>query len=253
MRWLKSTVEGAGLARYGAVTVGLICFTIAALAGAVTFFMFKIVALAFFISLGIFAFTLEALALGANSRRKQLVRLWPEVVDSIHSAVVSGLSLVDAVDELSLTGPTRLRPSFMRLSKRLDLGWSFESAIDELKAEFGEVHADRLCEVLRLVSRLGSAALASALRQQSENLRRDLAATGQIEAKQSWVTGTAKMAVAAPWLVVGMLSTRVENAAVYNTASGSAVLFAGFVVSFFAYRLVNFLGALPQSPRVYLS
>lgn len=252
MKWLRSTVEGAGLAKYGPSAVLVAALFSATVLGFMVYLSFKVFALAVFLAIGSFAFMLEGLSVAAKARRRQLVKLWPEVVESIHSAVVSGLSLADAFDELALNGPPRLRPSFMRLSNRLDKGWKFESAIDELKAEFGEVHADRLCEVLRLVSRSGSRSLAISLKQQAENLRREMAMQGQIEAKQGWLTGTAKIAVAAPWLVVGMLSTRSENAAVYNSGAGVAVLLFGFVVSFFAYRLVNLLGNLPQAPRIFI-
>lgn len=252
MRWIRSTVEGAGLAKHGPVAVIIALMAISIFVGWIAFASFGVGALGVFIGLGSFAFALEALSLTARARRRQLVKLWPEVVDSIYSAVVSGLSLADAIDELALRGPVRVRSNFMQFSKRLDAGWKFEDAIDELKAEFGELHADRLCEILRLVSKSGSESLAIALREQSANLRRDLALAGQIEAKQGWVTGTAKIAVAAPWIVVAMLSTRVENATVYNSPSGIAILCLGFVVSIFAYRLVNLLGGLPETPRVFL-
>lgn len=232
--------------------MAIACVGLAALVGWLAFSAFQVLALGVFLSLGSLAFLLEALTLAAKARRRQLIRLWPEVVDSIHSAIVSGLSLTDAVDELALNGPVKIRPSFQRFSYRIDSGWRFDDAIDELKSEFGELHADRLCEVLRLVANSGSESLAMSLREQSNNLRRDLVLAGQIEAKQGWVSGTAKIAVAAPWIVVAMLSTRSENAAAYNSAAGIAILFLGFVISLFAYRLVQLLGGLPQAPRVFL-
>lgn len=252
MKWFRSSVEGAGLSRYGSASVLLAFIAAAAMVGWLAVAAFKVWPLGVFLSLGAFAFLLEALALTARARRRQLTKLWPEVVDAIYSAIISGLSLADAIDELSLTGPIRVRPSFLRFSQRLDSGWSFDAAIDELKSEFGELHADRLCEVLRLVSASGSESLAASLRDQSANLRRDLVLAGQIEAKQGWVAGTAKIAVAAPWIVVAMLSTRTENAAAYNSAAGIAILFLGFVISLFAYRLVHLLGGLPETPRVFL-
>ncbi len=251
MRWFSSVVQGAGLARFGAASHAVSLIASTAVFCWLVWVAFKVVALAVFLGLGLLAFLVESLALLAKTRRRSLMKLWPEVIDSIHSAIVSGLTLPDAIDELSLNGPLRLRTAFQRFSRRLDTGWQFELAIDELKSEFGESHADQLCELLRLVSATGSESLASALKQQSVNLRNDLAFMGQIEAKQGWVAGTAKIAVAAPWLVVAMLSTRTENAVVYNSATGVFILFLGFVVSMFAYRLVHVLGSLPEIPRVF--
>jgi tight adherence protein B len=74
---------------------------------------------------------------------------------------------------------------------------------------------------------------------------------GQIEAKQGWVSGTAKIAVAAPWIVVAMLSSRPENISAYNSLAGVTVLILGFVVSIFAYRIVILFGSIPENPRIF--
>jgi len=251
MRWFISNVEGAGLSRLGASSVFATISVVAISAGWFTGSLFKVAALGFFVGLGVMAFELEALATFAKTRRRHLNRLLPEVIDSIYSAVAAGLTLADAIDDLALRGPLRVRDSFLRFATRLDNGWNFNEAIDEVKAEFGDAHADRLCEVLRLTAELGSESLARTLRLQARNLREELAALGQIEAKQGWVLGTAKIAIAAPWLVVAMLSLRSENAQVYNTLPGVSILSLGFVVSLFAYRLVQQLGGLPSMPRVF--
>ena len=253
MRWFRSSVEGAGLARYGSGVVGLMMLSIAAALGFTALQLFKVPALSGFIFLGVLAMECESLSTAAKNRRRELAKLWPEVLDSIHSAIVSGISLADAFDELAANGPMRLRSHFLQLTNRLDSGWSFEEAIDELKSNLGEVHADRLSEVLRLVANTGSESLGITLRQQATSLRRDLATTGQLDSKQGWVAGTAKIAVAAPWVIVAMLSSRAENALVYNTTEGAAILLLGFVVCMVAYRLVHLFGTLPQQPRVFSS
>jgi hypothetical protein len=48
-----------------------------------------------------------------------------------------------------------------------------------------------------------------------------------------------------------MLATRPENARAYASAEGSMILFLGLVVSIFAFRLVQILGELSVSPRVF--
>ncbi len=253
MRWFRSTIEGAGLARFGAGPLFSALLASAGLAGFLTADAFRVPVLGAFVFLGIFAFQLEALSGLARARRNEVASLWPDVIDSIHSAVSSGMSLTDAFDELAISSPIRIRSSFARLSSRLDLGWSMSDGLEGLKSEFGEVHADRLCELLYLVSSSGSESLLSSLRQQSKNLRRDIAQKAEIASKQGWVSATAKIAISAPWIVVALLSIRQENAAVYNSSSGAAILVLGFVVSVFAYRLMHFLGALPEEPRIFSS
>lgn len=251
MNWLKSNLEGAGLAKNGVASFLIITISISIFFAIMSYSIVEVVALSFFLAVGCFAFILEAVAGRAKARRRNLMTLWPEVLDSIHSAVIAGMTLPDAIDDLAHSGPQRLRASFQRFSWRLDAGWNFDESIEKLKSEFGEVHADRLCEILRLVSVLGSEALSSTLKIQSENLRRELALRGQIDAKQGWVVGTAKIAVAAPWIVVAILSMRPENAMAYNSFEGVFILMLGFIVSVFAYRLVQFLGGLPVMPRVF--
>jgi tight adherence protein B len=251
MKWLETNLEGAGLAKYGVPGFLVFAVFVSVFLAASVYSILEVLALSVFLALGSFAFLLEAVASRAKARRRNLMSLWPEIIDSIHTAVIAGLTLSDAFDDLAISGPLKLRAIFQRFSARLDSGWSFDDSIEKLKSEFGDVHADRLCEILRLVSNSGSEALSSTLKIQSENLRRELALRGQIDAKQGWVVGTAKISVAAPWLVVAMLSMRPESALAYNSIEGVSILLLGFVVSMLAYRLVQFLGSLPEMPRVF--
>lgn len=251
MIWFRSAVEGAGLAKYGTTSIGLSLIGLGVLAGLASYSVTKVLALGLITCFGLCIFLLEALVLSARTRKRQLANLWPGVVDSIQSAISSGYSITDSLAELGHNGPIQLRPYFERFANRIDSGWQFEQAIDESKAEFGNEHADRLLEVLRIVSRSGSASLTSVLRQQSQNLRDELSLIGEIEAKQGWVSGTAKIAVAAPWIVVAMLSTRPENISAYNSLAGVTLLILGFVISVFAYRMVILFGSIPDSPRVF--
>jgi tight adherence protein B len=251
MLWFSSLIEGAGLSRFGSLAVLSVAGLLAFSSGLVVASIFKVAALGLFISLGALAFSLEALTLLARNRQRNLQQLWPEVIDALQSAIVAGLSLAEALDDLALTGPTRLRPYFMRLNARVDEGIPFGEAIDLFKAELGSPSADLLGEMLRLVQASGSQSLSRTLKSQAKYMRQELALSGQIESKQGWVTGTAKIAVLAPWVVVAMLSTRPENAQAYNSPAGLSVLLVGFLLCLIAYRLVHVLGGLPAQPRVF--
>ena len=80
-------------------------------------------------------------------------------------------------------------------------------------------------------------------------LREDMRTRGELEARQSWTVNGAKVAVAAPWLVLALLSTRTQAAAAYATTAGAVVLLIGAVVSVAAYRLMLRLGRLPEEER----
>jgi Flp pilus assembly protein TadB len=185
MKWFVSTIEGAGLKRIGAGPVLIIVGGSGVLVGLLSAATTGITAFGFFLTLGVLAFQFETISLLATARRRRMAKLWPEVIDSVHSAVVSGLSLSDAFDDLAIEGPKPVRDYFRHLTNSLDTGISMESAIDSLKSNIGEVHADKFCEVLRLANESGAETLAYSLAQQSQNLRNDLALAGQLEAKQS--------------------------------------------------------------------
>ena len=71
----------------------------------------------------------------------------------------------------------------------------------------------------------------------------------EVEARQSWVVNAARLGVAAPWLVLVLLSTRPEAAHAYNSPAGGALVVSGLVVSVVAYRIMVRLGRLPEEPR----
>ena len=66
---------------------------------------------------------------------------------------------------------------------------------------------------------------------------------------QAW-PAAARLAVAAPWVVLGMLAMRPESISAYSTGTGALVLLAGGVVSTLAYRLMIHIGRLPEDERV---
>jgi tight adherence protein B len=114
-----------------------------------------------------------------------------------------------------------------------------------------EVNVDRLVELVRIVSISGGQGFHVALRNQSVQVRQDLALAGELESKQGWVSGTAKVAITAPWLVVLMLCARKENVAAYSSPQGSWVLLIGLIVSVFAYRLIQLFGSISDPVRVF--
>jgi tight adherence protein B len=60
----------------------------------------------------------------------------------------------------------------------------------------------------------------------------------------------ARLAVAAPWVVLLLLATQQQTLAAYDSAVGATLLTGGGVVCFLAYRLMLRIGRLPQDVRV---
>jgi tight adherence protein B len=88
------------------------------------------------------------------------------------------------------------------------------------------------------------------LRTLSQFLREDARTRAEIEARQSWTVNAARLALTAPWLVLGLLALRPETVAAYDTVMGAAVLLIGGGVSLLAYRIMLRIARLPEESRV---
>ena len=60
----------------------------------------------------------------------------------------------------------------------------------------------------------------------------------------------ARLAVAAPWIVLAMLSTRPDSLQAYSRPAGALVLAVGAGLTLVAYRLMVRIGRLPEEARV---
>ncbi|BCT76757.1 type II secretion system protein F [Sinomonas cyclohexanicum] len=219
------------------------------------------VALAFYVAtaaapvglcFGLFAAGLPVALVGWQAKRRAAVmrELWPDVVDHIRSAIRAGLSLPEALMQLGYKGPEQLRAVFLEFAADYRSGGSFGFALDRLKERLSDPVADRIVEALRLTREVGGSDLGRLLGTLSEFLRESARTRSELEARQSWTVNAARLAVAAPWIVLLLMSARPEAMAAYARPSGLAVLIVGLFVSAFCYRLMLSIGALPQEERV---
>ncbi|RHA39515.1 type II secretion system F family protein [Cellulomonas rhizosphaerae] len=186
----------------------------------------------------------------ARRRRVRLRELWPDVVDHLGSGIRAGLALPEAVAQLAERGPVELQAPFRAFAEDYRATGRFGECLDRLKATLADPVADRIIEALRLTRDVGGTDLGRLLRTLSAFLRDDLRTRGELEARQSWTVNAARLAVAAPWLVLALLSTRTEAAQAYDTVAGFAVLVIGGACTVVAYLLMLRFARLPDEPRV---
>lgn len=186
----------------------------------------------------------------ARKRTASLRELWPDVVDHLRSAIRAGLSLPEALMQLSVKGPEELRPAFSDFARDYRSGGQFDHSLDRLKDRLADPVADRIVEALRLTREVGGTDLGRLLGTLAEFLRDSARTRSELEARQSWTVNAARLAVAAPWIVLALLSTRPEAVAAYNTTGGAAVLIGGLLISAFCYWVMLRIGALPEDERV---
>ena len=175
---------------------------------------------------------------------------WPKFLDSIHSSAWAGASLEQAILDSISVAPPKLSWALLEFERDQSAGLAFGTSLGNLKARLANPIADRFVEITRLASNSGGRGYLVALRAQALQLRLENATWNEIQVKQNWILGTAKLAVLAPWLVLVLLGMRPETAIAFQSEVGVAVLAIGLVASLMAFRLIRALGALPTRVRI---
>jgi tight adherence protein B len=185
-----------------------------------------------------------------RQRQAELRTVWPDAIDNLMSAVRAGLSLPEAVGQLGQRGPEALREPFRLFADDYRASGRFGDCLDRLKARLADPIADRIVESLRLAREVGGSDLGRLLRTLSQFLREDTRTRAELETRQGWTVNAARLALTAPWAVLGLLALRPEAVQAYDSPAGLLVLAAGGGVSIAAYRVMLRLARLPEDERV---
>ncbi|HMH59339.1 MAG TPA: type II secretion system F family protein [Galbitalea sp.] len=245
----RETLVQAGLGRVGVSTVAAASVILGVAAGALAFALVPVIAVA--IAAGILLLILPSAVVvwRARAQRRATRVVWPDVVDHLVSAVRSGLALPDSVVTLAHSGPPITRAAFADFERDYRMTGGFADSLNRLKDRLADPVADRIIETLRMSREVGGNELTTVLRNLAAYLRQDAAIRSEVEARQSWVVNAARLGVAAPWIVLLLLSTRPEAAAAYNSPAGIALIVVGLVLSVVAYRIMIGIGRLPEERR----
>lgn len=186
----------------------------------------------------------------ARRRQREFAQVWPEAVDNLTSAVRAGMSLPDALAALGSRGPEPLREAFDRFALDYQVTGRFGESLDALKDRLADPVGDRVIEGLRVAREVGGGELGRLLRNLSGYLRDDERTRSEMEARQAWTVNGARLAVAAPWLVLLMLCFQPEVIRRYASPAGVLILVIGAIACVSAYWLMLRLGRLPTERRI---
>ena len=206
------------------------------------------VALAFGVMAGYLPFAVVAAR--ARRRRRELAEVWPEAVDNLASAVRAGMSLPDALAALGVRGPEPLRPAFDSFALDYQVTGRFGECLDRLKEELADPVGDRVVEGLRIAREVGGGELGRLLRTRSGYLRHDVRTRSEMESRQAWTVNGARLAVAAPWLVLLVMSFQSDVIRRYASPAGVAILVVGAALCVAAYWSMMRIGRLPVERRI---
>lgn len=188
-------------------------------------------------------------------RRRRLLRnerrhAWPDAVDLLAGAVRAGDTLPAAVAVVADRGPEPLRPVFAAVVRDQRVSGDLVGALERMGATVGDPVADRVTRTLVLAHRVGGRELGRVLRTLADFLREDLATRREIASRQSWTVVAARVAAAAPWIVLLLVASRPQGAHAFDRPTGLVVLGVGAVVTVIGYRLMLRIGRLPVERRV---
>jgi tight adherence protein B len=186
----------------------------------------------------------------ARRRHGELAEVWPDAVDNLASAVRAGMSLAEAVGGLAERGPEPLREAFRMFAVEYQRSGRFDQCLDRLKERLADPVGDRVVEGLRVAREVGGGDLGRLLRNLSGHLRDDARTRSELEARQSWAVNGARLAVAAPWMVLLLMSFQRDVISRYSSGAGVVVLAVGALLCLVAYRLMLRIGRLPVERRV---
>lgn len=187
----------------------------------------------------------------AAKRSAALREQWPDVVDHLRSAIRAGLSLPEALTQLGVQGPETLRPAFTDFGLDYRATARFEESLARLSERLADPVADKIVAALRITREVGGTDLGEMLGTLSSFLRDSARTRGELEARQSWTVSAARLAVAAPWVILLLLAGQPAAVAAYSTVTGMMVLAAGLGISFICYRAMMRIGKLPEEERVF--
>ncbi len=247
---LRRALTGAGLAHVGVGSLVAMCVVLATAAGLVVQVVSGTppVALCFAVMAGWLPIGLVRSR--ARRRARELAQVWPEAVDNLASAVRAGMSLPDALTNLGDRGPEALRPAFVAFGTDYQLSGRFGESLDRLKERLADPVGDRVVEGLRIAREVGGGDLGRLLRNLSGYLRDEARTRSEMESRQAWSINGARLAVAAPWVVLLLMSVQSEVIGRYASAGGVAVLVGGAAACVVAYRLMMWIGRLPTERRI---
>ncbi|MDD7540753.1 MAG: type II secretion system F family protein [Mobiluncus porci] len=200
---------------------------------------------------GIFASYLPYLSLNSKQAKLRASRgkHWPHLVDDLVSGVRAGLSLGETLLEVAAKVPPSMRAPFQRFVSDYRAIGNLDSSLALLKRELADPIGDRIIEALRLAAQVGGNDLVALLEDLGSMLRAEERTRAEILARQSWTVTGARLATAAPWIILAMLLFKGQTFEIYSTPTGSAILLTGAGISVVAYLLMLRLGRLDAVPR----
>lgn len=185
-----------------------------------------------------------------DARRRRLREEWPDALAVLIAGVRAGVSLPECCAGLAERGPDGVRPGADAFASTYRATGSFTTALASMQDALADPVADRVAAALRLAHDAGGTDLVRVLRALGDFLREDTRIRREVEARWSWTVTAARVAAAAPWIVLLLMASQPEAARAYDSPTGAAVIAGGAACTVLGYRLMLRAARLPEERRV---
>lgn len=186
-----------------------------------------------------------------DNSKLQRERAWPQFEEVFISGLQSGISVADTFSFANDFDLPELKKPIAEMVSNLDRGQPLIKAIERFRQNVDLPHADVFVAIVGLAHRTGGQNLMQALAIHAASVRFELAARGDVRARQNAILSVSKLGLLAPWILVGVLSANEQTRNSFNSTLGQSLLVAGFAISFLAYRLVVAAGRITSFSRVF--
>ncbi|NJD66820.1 MAG: hypothetical protein FIB00_16535 [Chloroflexi bacterium] len=147
-----------------------------------------------------------------------------DAVDSLRSAVRSGMSVEEALASLARNGPEVLRPALTDLARDLRVS-GFEEAVRRTRERIADPVFDMVAAALLMSHRVGGRNLSTVLEALSRSVRQTLQVEHELRAHQAKNVLSARIIAALPLALIliirGLNPTYLD---VFSSATGQAIL-----------------------------
>lgn len=180
-----------------------------------------------------------ALARKRSRRLREVAEAWPDGLRDLAAAIGAGMSLTQALGELTARGPLPLRQAFARLPLLVRVV-GVTAALEVIRDELAEPTSDRVIEVLILAHTHGGRMVTEILHDLADTATRDARTAEEIATAALEQRINARAVLVLPWLVLLALTAAPGHFRdFYRSAAGVLVIAVAAGLSLLGVWLVG--------------
>ena len=228
----------------------VVCLASAVVCALIALMLFAIPALALIAALLGLCLPLNVRARKRRMERQQMREELPVLLDRLASSIQAGQSMSAAFVDAAFTPAGRLTPVLSAAAADVRATADVPRAVSAAADMLNDPMADRAFLTVRVVADIAGSSAPALLHASAAQLRSDLSAQAEVDAKRAWVRASAGVAVSAPWITVAVMTLHASAADSYRSRTGAYVLLAAGALCALGYLGMRLIGRLPTRPRV---